>query len=439
MLHYKELKDRIQSDRAHIVIMGLGYVGLPLAAELAKTGAQVTGYDPDKQKVDSVNEGVSYVDYPSSEVLTYLKGHARLSATTDPTVLRSADVVVICVPTPLSKTKEPDLSMVQSAIDLIAQYQHAGMLVILESTTYPGTTREMLVPQLTKGLNVLGSNIFIGYSPERIDPGNPRYNLTNTPKIVSGLTAHCLDLTYRFYRKVNEVAVRVSKPEIAEMAKVLENTFRAVNIGLANEVALLCRKLSIDPFEVISAAATKPFGFMPFYPGPGLGGHCIPVDPLYLSWKMRSFQSTARFIELADAINSGMPDYVVSLVSEALNAHSKAVRGSSVLVMGVSYKADVSDTRESPAIPIIEKLRALGAKVSYQDPWVEKSELLAHHGLDVEECESAPHLYEDFDVTLILASHTLFDFKRVLGEANLIVDTRGVYTEETTAKHIFRL
>lgn len=273
-MFYETIRSKIIENRAHIVIMGLGYVGLPLAAELAKTGSKVTGFDPDVEKVRRVNEGSSYVDYPSSEVLTYLTKELSFSATSDASVLSEADIVVICVPTPLSKTKEPDLSMVSSAVALIAQHQHPGMLVVLESTSYPGTTREFLVPQLTRGYK-LGHDVFVGYSPERIDPGNKKYNLTNTPKIVAGVTPNCAKLTQRLYYSVNEVIVPVTSPEVAEMAKVYENTFRAVNIGLANEVALIARKLGIDPFEVIDAAATKPFGFMPFYPGPGLGGHCL--------------------------------------------------------------------------------------------------------------------------------------------------------------------
>jgi len=431
------LYEKIRDDQAHIVVMGLGYVGLPLAMEFTRAGFTVTGLDPDKSKIESLINGESYVDRPTSETLQMLTDRGRFTATWDASVLDLADIVIVCVPTPLSKTRDPDLSIVNQAIDQIVQHQHKDMLVILESTSYPGTTRELLVPHLTQGYK-LGEDVFVGYSPERIDPGNPVYHLTNTPKIVSGITKLCAQLTQRLYMKINEALIPVSSPEVAEMAKVLENTFRAVNIGLANEVALISKKLGIDPFEVIEAAASKPFGFMPFYPGPGLGGHCIPVDPLYLSWKLRTLNGQARFIELADTINSGMPDYVVGICTEALNSQSLAVRGSRILLLGVAYKPNVADMRESPVIPIIQKLKALGASVSYEDPHVPE---FSEHGLTLGSLK--PMDYGDFDLVVVTTPHKEFDLKRLIQEATLIVDTRGVLRDEhnrsLNSPRIFRI
>jgi len=421
-MHYEELVEKITKNTARVVVMGLGYVGLPLAAELAKAGFTVTGYDPDGSKVDRILRGDSYVDYPSSEILKYLVGENKLRASTDASVIGVADVVIVCVPTPLNKTKDPDLSLVNNAIKTIAKHQHAGMLVVLESTSYPGTTREFLVPQLTRSYS-LGDQVFVAYSPERIDPGNPKYNLTNTPKVVAGVTPNCSRLVQHLYFKINEQVVPVTSPEVAEMTKVLENTFRAVNIGLANEVAIICKKLGIDPFEVIDAAATKPFGFMPFYPGPGLGGHCIPVDPLYLSWKLRALHGQARFIELADAVNSGMPDHVVNVVTEALNDKQRSVNGSRILVLGVAYKADIGDMRESPVMPLMQKLKKLGADVSFEDPHVP----VLHEPPELEDLKSVqPESYQGYDLVIIATAHKAFNLDRVLEESQLIVDTRGV-------------
>jgi|SRR6478609_1527690 len=432
-----EIYAKILDDSAHIVVMGLGYVGLPLAIEYVRCGFQVTGLDPDAAKIASLQMGVSYVDRPTSETLQAMQESGRFKATIDPSVLAYADIVFICVPTPLSKTRDPDLSIVREAVEQIAQYQHKGMLVVLESTSYPGTTRELLVNRLTQGYR-LGLDVFIGYSPERIDPGNPTHHLTNTPKLVSGITEDCARLTNRLYLKINDQLTQVSSPEVAEMAKVLENTFRAVNIGLANEVALICKKLGVDPFEVIEAAATKPFGFMPFFPGPGLGGHCIPIDPLYLSWKLRGLNSQARFIELADTINGGMPDHVVGCCIEALNNQGLSVNGSLVLILGVAYKPDVADIRESPVLPIIQKLEQMGACVSYQDPLIPE---FSEHGLQMTGCN--PVSYHDWDLVVITTPHKEFDLKRVMDEAYLIVDTRGVMRDSQkrllTHEKIFRI
>jgi UDP-N-acetyl-D-glucosamine dehydrogenase len=425
MSQYATLSEKIRNEEAHIVIMGLGYVGLPLAVELAKSSSPVTGYDPDESRVKMVNSGESPFDYPTVDSLQYVTQELSFKATNDPKVLNSADVIIICVPTPLSKTKEPDLSLVQRALSQVAEHQREGQLVILESTSYPGTTRELAVPALTGAMPV-GEKVFIAYSPERIDPGNEKYNLSNTPKLVAGITPECGKLAQQIYFKISDRVVPVSSPEVAEMAKVLENTFRAVNIGLANEVALISKKLGINPFEVIDAAATKPFGFMPFYPGPGLGGHCIPVDPLYLSWKLRSMHGQARFIELADTINSGMPDHVVQITNEALNSVSRSVRGSKILVMGITYKADVADIRESPVTDILERLLGLGADVHYEDPYIASHHLTVQGRQVVADSETVQS-YGDYDLVILTAAHRQFNLSKVLEEAHLIVDTRGVF------------
>lgn len=419
---FLDVYQAIEGFTAHLVVMGLGYVGLPLLTEFARVGFHVTGYDPDEKKVSMLRSGTSYLEYPDSEALQDQQALGHLEVTTDPAILGTADVVIICVPTPLNKTKEPDLSYVSQAVAELVKHQKPGQLIILESTTYPGTTRELVLPALTESFEV-GKDVFVGYSPERIDPGNPTHNLTNTPKVVSGVTANCVTLVEKLYAHIGTV-VPVSSPEVAEMAKVLENTFRAVNIGLANEVALISKKLCIDPFEVIDAAATKPFGFMPFYPGPGLGGHCIPVDPLYLSWKLRALQTQARFIDLADTINSGMPDHVVGIVTEALNDKELSVKGSSILVVGVSYKPDVSDMRESPVLPIIQKLMAMGASVSYEDPLVSE---IAEYSLALK--TTVVRNYGKYDVVVVTTPHREIDLGRILLEARTIVDTRGVFRD----------
>lgn len=424
-MHFDDLVEKITNDTAKITVMGLGYVGLPLAAEFAKAGFKVMGYDPDRTKVESIMSGRSYVDYPSSDVLAHLVSTGQLEATSaGTTALSEADVVIICVPTPLSKTREPDLSMVINAVELVRNFQRPGMLVVLESTSYPGTTREILVPHLRGIKYEIGEDVFVAYSPERIDPGNPTYNLSNTPKVVAGVTSNCSKLVQRLYFKINEQVVPVTSVEVAEMTKILENSFRAVNIGLVNELALMAKKLGVDPFEVIDAAATKPFGFMPFYPGPGLGGHCIPVDPLYLSWKLRAMEGQARFIDLADTINSQMPHHVFSIALEALNKQHKSVSGSKILVMGVAYKANVSDTRESPVLILMERLMMWGAKVAYEDPYVPTltypTQLNGVRNPD----------YADYDLVLITTAHSAFKLDRVLADAKLIVDTRGVLRDQ---------
>ena len=414
------LLQKIESKSARVVVIGIGYVGLPLVAEFARAGFRTTGLDKDAEKVRLLNAGESYIaDVPTGDLAPHVKAR-MLDASCDPAVLREADAVVVCVPTPLNKTKDPDMRFILTATEEIARHQHDGMLVILESTTYPGTTTEVLVPQLTAKGAELGHSVFIAFSPERVDPGNQAYKTKNTPKVLGGASAACLSMATALYSQILDTIVPVSSTETAEMVKLLENTFRAVNIGLVNEIAMMSRKLGIDPFEVIRAAATKPFGFMPFYPGPGLGGHCIPVDPLYMSWKLRTLQYQARFIELADSINSGMPGYVVQRISEALNDHSRAVRGSKILVYGVAYKRDVRDVRESPALKVIHELEKRGALVAYMDPHVPE---LDEEGVTMKGIDPATS-FASFDAVVIITDHTLLDRQRLLREAKLVVDTR---------------
>jgi len=414
------LLERICSRSAHVVVLGVGYVGLPLAVEFARAGYRVTGLEPDDDKVRLLNAGESYIADVEPGQVAPLVSAGRLRATSDGTVLCDADAVIVCVPTPLNKTKDPDMRFIVAATDEVARHQREGMLIILESTTYPGTTREVLVPKLTGDRFELGKDVFIAFSPERVDPGNKTFKTKNTPKVLGGATPHCLKLAQALYGQIIDAVVPVSNPETAEMVKLLENTFRAVNIGLVNEIAIMSRRLGVDPFEVIRAAATKPFGFMPFYPGPGLGGHCIPIDPLHLSWKLRSLKYHARFIDLADAINSAMPAYVVDRIVDALNQHGKPVHGSKILVYGVAYKRDVSDVRESPAFDVIVELRKRSALIRYMDPHVPTVTV------DGEELtsEGASTHFGGFDVVVLITDHAALDRERLLLEARLIVDTR---------------
>jgi UDP-N-acetyl-D-glucosamine dehydrogenase len=419
------LRSKIDARTAHVVVMGIGYVGLPLVAEFARAGFRVTGFDRDPNKVRLLSAGESYIaDVPTADLAPHVTAR-RLTATLDPSVLAEADAVVVCVPTPLNKTKEPDMRFIVAATEEIARHQHPDMLIVLESTTYPGTTSEVLVPKLTENGFRLGENVFVAFSPERVDPGNEVYKTRNTPKVLGGSTPGCLAMATALYENIIDRLVPVSSTESAEMVKLLENTFRAVNIGLVNEVAMMSRKLGIDPFEVIRAAATKPFGFMPFYPGPGLGGHCIPIDPLYLSWKLRTLKYQARFIELADTINSGMPDYVVDRVRDALNDHSKPIRGSKILIYGVAYKKNVSDFRESPAFSILHDLAQRGAKVSYMDPLVPE---FSEDGLELRS-EDPRSSFADYDAVVVVTDHSALDRERLLREAKLVVDTRDALHE----------
>jgi UDP-N-acetyl-D-glucosamine dehydrogenase len=417
------LLEKIEQRTAKVVVIGIGYVGLPLVVEFARAGFHVTGYDKDPRKVKSLNEGVSYIEDIPTNVLAPLVKGGKLDASTDPKVLGQADAVIVCVPTPLNKTKDPDISYIVSATQEIAQHQHPGMVIVLESTTYPGTTREVMVPKLTqKGKLELGKDVFICFSPERVDPGNKNYGTRNTPKVIGGSTEACLGIGQALYSKIIDTVVPVSSTDAAEMVKLLENTFRAVNIGLVNEIAQISRRLGMDPFEVIRAAATKPFGFMAFYPGPGLGGHCIPIDPLYLSWKLRELKFQAKFIELADTVNSGMPTYVVERVSDSLNERKKAVNGSKILISGIAYKKNITDVRESPAFDVIAGLQRKGAEVSYLDPYVPEVE---EHGVRMK-AVSANVSFADYDAVVIVTDHDGIDYERMSRQANLIVDTRDV-------------
>jgi UDP-N-acetyl-D-glucosamine dehydrogenase len=433
------LLTRIGERRARVGVVGLGYVGLPLAVEFGRAGLTVTGIDLDSRKVAAINAGESYVpDVPTEDVRT-LHEAGRLNATTDFSVIRELDTINICVPTPLRKTKDPDLSYVVGATERIAEHLHPGMLVVLESTTYPGTTAELLQPMLEAGGLRVGRDVFLAFSPERVDPSNPTFNTRNTPKVVGGVTPACSHLASALYATAIETIVPVSSTQVAEMVKLLENTFRAVNIGLVNELALMCDRMGIDVWEVVDAAKTKPFGFMPFYPGPGLGGHCIPIDPYYLSWKAKEAGFEARFIELAGHVNGGMPHYVADKVGEALNTHRKAVNGSSVLVLGIAYKKNIDDIRESPALDVMHVLHDRGARISYADPhapvlraadWPGRVDL---HAVEPTSEEIARH-----DCVVILTNHDAFDFPRVVASARLIVDTRNAVGADA-GPHVFRL
>ena len=418
---FQALKNKIEAKTAHVGIVGLGYVGLPLAVEFAKAGFHVTGLDLQQSRVDRLNNGESYIqDVPSSEVAQLVKA-GRLDATTDFAVVRDLDTINICVPTPLRKTKDPDMSYIVSASEEVAKYFHPGLLVILESTTYPGTTDELLLPTFEKNGLKVGEDFFLCFSPERVDPGNPVYQTLNTPKVVGGITPACTEMGRVFFSQALEKVVPVSNTRVAEMVKLLENTFRMINIGLVNEMAVMCDGMGINVWEVIDAAATKPFGFMPFYPGPGLGGHCIPIDPFYLSWKTKQSGIEARFIELAGYINGNMPHFVVSKVQSALNNHGKAVKGSSVHIVGVAYKRNIDDMRESPALDVILLLKKLGAEVSYSDPYVPALRL---DGIDLKSQE-AQSSARQADCVVIITDHSDFDYKALVQSSKLIVDTRN--------------
>jgi len=433
-----QLLKRIQAREARVGVVGLGYVGLPLAVEFGRSGFTAVGIDLDPMKIASIQRGESYIpDVPSSDVLE-LTSKGRLLATSDFSIVQTLDTVNICVPTPLRKSKDPDMSYIVSAVEAIAAHLHPGMLIILESTTYPGTTEEVVQPILeAKGLKA-GVDFFLAFSPERVDPGNPTFNTRNVPKIVGGMTPDCSELARALYGSAIDTVVPVTSPRVAEMVKLLENTFRAVNIGLVNEIALMCEKLGIDAWEVIDAAKTKPFGFMPFYPGPGLGGHCIPIDPFYLSWKAKQTGFEPRFIELAGAVNSAMPHAVVDKIAEALNSHKKALNGSRVLVAGIAYKRDIDDIRESPSLDVMELLRRKGAELAYSDPYVPVLEARAWPGnLTLKSTALTPLRLASVDCVAILTDHRAFDYDALVAGAPLIVDARNAI--RGAHPHVFRL
>ncbi len=437
MEHKQQLLERIANREAQIGIVGLGYVGLPLAVAFAQEGFRVVGVDLDARKVSALQSGQSYVEDVPSDVIAALVDSGLFSAGTDYATLAVVDAISICVPTPLRKTKDPDISYIVDATECIATHMPAdgGQLIILESTTYPGTTDEIVLPRLGRDGLEVGRDFFLAFSPERIDPGRTDYTVRTTPKVIGGVTPDCLDVAVALYGTVVDHPVPVSSTATAEMVKLLENTFRAVNIGLVNEVALMCDRLGLNVWEVVGAAATKPYGFMPFYPGPGLGGHCIPIDPHYLSWKLRTLNYTARFIELAAEVNSHMPDYVVGKVADALNAERKAVNGSRVLVLGVAYKRDVGDVRESPALDVIHLLRQRGAEVSYHDPYVGS---LRREGIDLDSSPLTAEALAAADCVVVVTDHSDYDWTWIGATAPLIVDTRNAMKNGATA-HVVRL
>lgn len=417
-----DLPSKIAARTATVAVMGLGYVGLPLAVEAAAAGLRTVGLDLDEAKVSSIQAGRSYIPDVESEQVHQLVADGLLTATTCPQVLADADAIIICVPTPLRKTREPDISAIVAASERIASHLRPGSLVVLESTTYPGTTEEVLLPMFQAGGMKVGTDFFLAFSPERVDPGNKQYNTRTITKIVGGVTPTCTEMALALYRAFIANVVPVSSAKVAETAKLLENTFRSVNIALVNELSLMCRHLGVDVWEVIQAASTKPFGFVPHYPGPGIGGHCIPLDPFYLSWKARIHGYEARFIGLAGEINSSMPRHVVSLVSDALNAHRKCVNGSRVLVLGAAYKRDVGDTRESPALEIISMLAQRGANVRYNDPYVPS---VSADGVELRSVPLTAAEVSLADCVVIVTDHSAYDYHWLVANANLVVDTRN--------------
>jgi UDP-N-acetyl-D-glucosamine dehydrogenase len=449
----EQLIAKFRAKDAHVAIIGLGYVGLPLAVAFAEAGYRVTGIDLDQRKVDAINRGESYIeDVPSAKVTALAKGtHGAvaaplqgtslpgapwqeaagpaLAASTDFAVLAQCDAVSICVPTPLNKTGDPDISYIVSATEQIARYLHRGMVIVLESTTYPGTTTEAMLPRLLENEADfrVGEDFFLAFSPERVDPGRTDYTTRNTPKVIGGVTPACLEVASSYYSAAIETLVPVSSPEAAELVKLFENTFRSVNIGLANELLMMCDKLGLDAWEVLEAAATKPFGFMKFTPGPGLGGHCIPIDPLYLSWKLRTLQYNARFIELASEVNTAMPRYWVQKVQDDLNEAGKSVKGSRILVLGVAYKKNVSDMRESPALDIIHLLREKGAVVEYHDPHVPT---FRYEELAMASVADLPAGLAAADCVVVATDHSAYDWRAVQEAAKLVVDTRHVIQKQ---------
>ncbi len=417
-----DLKAKLENRTATISVLGLGYVGLPLAVEFAKTGFPVIGIDVDENRLHKIKTGVLVSSDVDANTLSHLVSDGSFTLTSSYAAIEQCDVIIICVPTPLSKTKEPDISFIVAAAKGIFPFLRKGQLVVLESTTFPGTTEEIFLPGIeAKGLRV-GQDIYLAYSPERINPGNPDFPLPQIPKVIGAISETCRDMACSLYATVIHKVVPVSSTRAAEMVKLLENTFRVVNIGLVNEVALMCDRLGLDVWEIIEAAATKPFGFMPFTPGPGLGGHCVPIDPQYLAWKLKTLNYTARFIGLASEVNSHMPSYVTTKVGDALNAEQKAVKGSTILVLGVTYKRDVADCRESPALDIIRLLKAKGALVSYHDPHIPCLDL---DGELLDSVELTAACLQESDCTIIVTDHGAYDWEWIVEHARLIVDTRN--------------
>jgi UDP-N-acetyl-D-glucosamine dehydrogenase len=435
---YAELRDRLDGRTARVGVVGLGYVGLPLAVEFARAGFETVGIDLDARKIDAITQGTSYIPDVATEEVARLVAAGKLRATTDFGVIAELDTANICVPTPLRKTKDPDMSYIVSAVEQIAKGLHRGMLVVLESTTYPGTTEELVQPMLEAGGLKAGEDFFLAFSPERVDPGNLTFHTHNVPKVVGGVGAQSTALACALYSAAIETTVPVSSPRAAEMVKLLENTFRMVNIGLVNEIALMCDRLGLDVWEIVKAAATKPFGFMPFYPGPGLGGHCIPIDPFYLTWKAKQTGFDPRFIELAGQINGAMPHFVVEKIGDALNRHQKSINGATVLILGLAYKRDIDDMRESPSLDVMHLLHDKGARVLYADPYVPTLAARAWHGgFDMATEALTPEVIAAADCVAILTEHRSVDYDMVVRSARLIVDTRNAITG--THDHVLKL
>ncbi len=429
------LREKIASRSLRVAVIGLGYVGLPLATTFAEAGYDVTGIDVDEQKVDLSNKGESYISDISSETLQQLVAGGHLRFTSDFAALEDIDAISICVPTPLRKTRDPDISYIISATQEVKAYLHPGQLIVLESTTYPGTTDEVLLSELESTGLKAGTDFFLAFSPERIDPGNPLFGTKNTPKVVGGITPDCTELAQAYYSVAIESVISVSSARVAEMTKLLENTFRAVNIGLVNEIAIICEKLNINVWEVIDAAATKPFGFMRFLPGPGLGGHCIPVDPHYLSWKLKTLDYTARFIELAAEVNSSMPHYVVNKINQALNEQKRSMNGATVLLLGIAYKKNVGDVRESPALDIIQELLDYKALVLYNDDYVQS---ITIKGRMLRSQPLSSGLLQAADCVALVTDHSYYDISWIVNEARSVVDTRNM-TRGIPEQKILRL
>ena len=426
-----DLIERIQRKEVRVGVVGLGYVGLPLAVEFAQAGLRTVGIEVDPAKVQAVNAGQSYIADVPTHLVQELTAEGLLSATADFSVLKDIDCVSVCVPTPLRKTQDPDMSYILAAADEIVKYLHHDMLIVLESTTYPGTTEEVFLPRLQGNGYQVGENIFLAFSPERVDPGNPVWQTKNTPKVIGGITPRCTEVASALYCRAMDQVVPVSSATTAEMVKLLENTFRMINIGLVNEMAIMCDRLGVDVWEVIDAAATKPFGFMKFTPGPGLGGHCIPIDPLYLSWKLRSLKYTARFIDLASEINTGMPRYVVEKIIAALNERGKALKSSQILVLGAAYKKDIDDLRESPALDVIGLLKEKGAEVNYHDPYIPR---VVHDSWQLSSQTDLMESVKAADCVVIITDHSNYDYAAILESSQMVVDTRNALGKFTSPK-----
>ena len=431
------LIDKINDKSAKVGVIGLGYVGLPLAVEFTNAGYETMGIDIDDNKVNNINDGINYIKDIDDIVLENLVKQKLLRATSDFSKVTELDCISICVPTPLNKEKNPDISYIVSVMEAIKDYLHSNMLIVLESTTYPGSTKELILPYIAKNKNLQpGKNICLCFSPERIDPGNKTYNTSNTPKVIGGITEKCSEVGQLLYSKIINEIILVSSTETAEMVKLLENTFRAINIGLANEIAIMCEKLGVNAWEVIEAAGTKPFGFMKFTPGPGLGGHCIPIDPYYLSWKLKTLDYDARFIKLAGEINTQMPKHVIDLITDSLNKRQKSLNGSKVLIIGVAYKKDINDCRESPAIDIIELLEKSGSEVQYYDPYVPS---LVYNNINLNSIDKLnAKTINTFDACAIITDHSNIKYNRLLESDVLIIDTRNVF-QNNDKKNIQRL